>query len=132
MCPPPVERDALRGRIPSADIKSAYPHPDFVGTVESDPLLLARTIGFYWKRHIPAGGELSSALVELASESASVDGSLVFRAVEVVEEDKATLIDIFAAEAHGAASLLAQRAQAQAQTSLHAEVVEQSTRNERR
>ena len=100
--------------IASADIKSVYPHPDFAVTIDSELLLQANSVGFYWKRHIPAGGDLSSALVKLTSASAPVDNSLGFHAIEIVdEEDKAvTLSDTFESEASSAA-WLAERAQAQ-------------------
>ena len=111
--------------IASSNIISVYPHPDFAGTLDSEPLFLAKTIRFYWKRHIPAGGDLSSALVKLTSASAPVDNSLGFHAIEVVdEEDKAvTLSDTFDSEARGAA-YHAEHAQAQAQAQARASLQE--------
>jgi hypothetical protein len=109
--------DILFGEdVAPVDIKSILPHPDFDVTPDSEPRLLAKYIGFYWKRHILAGGELSSALVELTSESVPVDDYLGFHAIEVVdEEDKASALgSTFRAEARSAA-MRAEHAQSQAQ-----------------
>ncbi|KAK4242142.1 hypothetical protein C8A03DRAFT_29727 [Achaetomium macrosporum] len=86
--------------VPHSDIQNIYPHPDVHVTVDSDPLIRTKYIGFHWKRDVPAG-ELSPAVVELTSKSEPVDNCLRFHAMEVVEEDgKAGLVgSIFQAEA---------------------------------
>ncbi|KAK4249167.1 hypothetical protein C7999DRAFT_12956, partial [Corynascus novoguineensis] len=73
--------------IEPSKIRRVLPQPGVPTTVDSEPLLQSKYVCFYWLRHISAGEQLSSALVELPSASEPVDNYLDFHAVEVANED---------------------------------------------
>lgn len=53
---------------------------------ESERLHMAKWVCFYWLWHIPAGEDLSAALVELTSVAEPIDNHLAFHAIKVADE----------------------------------------------
>ncbi|KAK3300894.1 uncharacterized protein B0H64DRAFT_26424 [Chaetomium fimeti] len=75
------------GDIEPSVIRRVLPYPEVGSPEDSPPLLMSKYVCFYWLRNIPAGEQLSSALVELTSASEPIDNYLDFHAVEVADDN---------------------------------------------
>lgn len=84
---------------------------------ESERLHMAKWVCSYWLRHIPAGGDLSAALVELTSAAESIDNHLDFHATKIADEKHRvdSIREIFHAQAEQEKAWAQELAQEQAQ-----------------
>ena len=83
-------------------IRLVLPQPGARSPGDLERLFESKYACFYWLRHIPAGEQLSSALVELTSASEPIDNCIDFHAVEIADEDYRvrTIASVFVDEAH--------------------------------